>query len=171
MYLIEKCTECKSTFTTEDLAGNYVYELVNGLSAPINRTAGWCYHCDTLRPIEDLDPTANDRRIAELSINVKKPVGFFKSLSGKHNEQSRKDVDELRALELLKQALLSRETDPKCLECGSSDVEPVNRDAGGCYRPSCGGQLVENDEPIFAYMEYPLQIYSLNGDLLRSEDL
>ena len=170
MYLTEKCTKCDSTFTTEDLAGNFVYELVNGLTAPINTTSGWCYHCDTLRPIEDLDPNAQDKRLSELSLQINQPVGFLKSFSEKHKAQNREHLQELRALELLKQALLSREIDPKCLYCGSVDIKVIERARQSCYRPGCSGRLVQDDDPIFAYMEYPLQVYNLNGDLIRSED-
>ena len=171
MYLISKCRKCDSTFTTDDLAGCFVYELVNRFTAPINTAAVWCHHCDTLRPAEDLDPSAHDSRISELSASLSQPVGFLKSLSEKHKTQTRKDLEELRALEMLKQALLSREIDPKCLYCGSVDIEAAASSPEKCYRPGCNGFLVQDEDPIFAYVEFPLQVYNLNGDFIRSEDI
>ena len=169
MYLIEKCTDCGSTFTSDDLAGRFVYELVNGHTIPVNTAAGWCQHCETLTPVEDLDPYAQDQRMSELASELGQPVGFLKSLSEKHKNQTRKNLAELRSLELLKQALLSREIDPKCLHCGSVDIQPVKHRAEKCYRPHCGGRLIPGDDPVFASVEYALQVYNLNGDLIRSE--
>src|SRR4051812_21676331 len=113
-----KCKQCSKKFSADVLAGRYVYELSDGSHLPIERKFGWCHSCNTLVPVEDLNPANLAREIAESTDELKQHTGVLAGFSAHHKGHAERLKKILTRLHQQKSFIDQRESPEHCLACG-----------------------------------------------------
>ena len=163
------CSLCGTTFAPDDLYGNRVYE-IGQTRLHVDSLAGWCYECNAHRSIESLRTEPLEEKLREMEGERSAKPGFFESISSEYKKK-RVDLEyQLQALQKLLSHFKIRKTGPRCLSCGSLNVEPCTNKGNTCYRPGCAGHLVEDShEPLWISYADDTMLYDMDGNLLRAE--
>lgn len=188
------CTTCG--FRTSDVGswGLKEYVLSNGVRLTVNWTLGWCHDCKNARAIELLDLDAAEEVLrqtqAELAGSTFHPDKLWCQLLklvpslwrfNLEHWQSTKDAydDALDLVELIR----NRQTERKCLSCGSTHVDArlvTNPEAtlenGGFARtgfihPECGGDMYMTQEGLRLAIKPVARRYTTEGDFTEDEAL
>lgn len=165
-----KCNSCGESYSTDVLAGRFVYEFQDGVQVPIERTFGWCGDCGSLEAMENLDPTEVATKIDELNEKGKGHSGLLKSLSAEHRQAIEIIQNKVARLERLRSYLEKRTEPPKCLNCGSDFISEMRGQLDAWQHPKCGGTFTPETGKIFYSDVYPLRIYDEAGMLVKQID-
>jgi hypothetical protein len=113
---------------------NYDYHMPDGNHVYVIVGRGWCHSCEQIVETEylpALDQIEKELRyIAGYSKEAVTPASIAASIKVRREWENRK------ALALI------RKSPPRCLECGSTNIEVQTSDANGLLlHPRCGGHL------------------------------
>jgi len=170
---IISCQKCDEQWDSTKLWGEFKYVLDTGQEIYLDRTFGWCYHCNTFQPVEVLPKLQEiEEEIKELKNKADElnSRGFFESLFDNRSKERVSFLEEQIAdAEAHIEWRKNRSSEPKCLKCSNADFEIVD------YRlqesterklefthPGCGGGLVTRKSEIRLNMR--LNTYLFNGD-------
>lgn len=162
-----KCCRCNRSYTSDDLAGRFEYQVSDGSQFPLQQTGGWCYDCDDHVPIEDLRTEELLQEISAVRESFSKKTGLFTSISSSHKHEMELLTDQLSRLEGHLRLIERRKTPAKCLMCGSGEISPTSEVGMVCYDPECGGTLEAQDEPIYRSLVFDRRIYDKDGLLIE----
>lgn len=131
-----------------------IYELPGGEKFKTGRKFCWCNTCGGIRDSEpNFSPyLKNDRYIADLKKATEKlrarAYNVIDRLLGGSSVSN--DDSELHDLMLGRKIARARSSGPRCLYCGETDIQALNK-----YIHTCGGHLVQeapsDDAPRFNY--------------------
>lgn len=154
------CSNCDYVDVLVHRPVTLIYQLPNGQEFRTGRRLCWCNTCGGIRNVEPdfLEYFDVDQRIAELKNSTStiksKTHGLINKLLGGPDQSS--DEAELQQLDLGRKIARARESGPRCLDCGESDVEDL-----ADYTHTCGGRLIptpnEDDGARISYV--PETIY------------
>lgn len=143
------------------------YHLPSGETVDRHRVISWCIQCEGFRDVEpDLDANSLQYGIDELLVRKRSLGGFVKNAlrqatGGKPDGEGEKLIALTRLLQMAK----LRRSRPRCLNCGSEDVQDIEFDAEGTstnYIHHCGGRLfrvpTDPDAPRFAYAHETIEL-------------
>ena len=163
------CSVCASTFTSDDLYGNHMYE-IGHTRIRVDSLSGWCHACDAHRSIESLNVDPIEERLRAIEGEISAKPGFLQSMSSAYKKKQSELQYQRHDLQKLLFHLKMRNAAPRCLSCGSLDVEPCNNKGKACYRPGCAGTLVDDPrEPIWISYADDTQLHDIDGNLVRVE--
>lgn len=132
------CGKCEFESSDSVTWGSFSYILPNGKEMGAGRALGWCYTCKTFAPIESFPLLADiNKKIEELEKDVNS-YSFLKKLFNKDKiEWLHKELDEQLAERLF---LEERKDPPKCLKCGSFEIESVKIESDS--------RIITEDDPL-----------------------
>lgn len=147
----------------------YIYE-ASGKEYPVPVAHGWCHSCGFLSNIEEfigiMDRTIKVAGMIDLIEDqktlIEKEINKFSLFSNKSkitrlNLQLTKYQEEMEieySLLELSELLENRNSSPRCLVCGSTDIEPalwpleesvIRGNNLGIFHPDCGGLIIVED--------------------------
>jgi predicted nucleic acid-binding Zn ribbon protein len=128
-----RCDRCGQEYVVRQI--QRYYELEDG-SLLVRRLPAWCHAEKTMVEAEAIDDVeALERIVAMVEAEVEKSGGDHQT-----------EFDNATTLDESRRRLRWRRTrrsPPRCLECGSTNVEsvPESSDQGELRHPSCGGVL------------------------------
>ena len=167
---LASCSSCGSTFSSDDLYGNYMYE-IGQTRIRIETSSGWCHACDAHLSIESLNVEPIEQRLRALEGEISTKPGLLQSMSSAYKNKQSDLQRESRDLQKLLFHLKMRNDGPRCLSCGGLNVEACSNKGQSCYRPGCTGTLVEDPrEPIWISYAEDIRLYDMDGKLLRVEE-
>ena len=171
-----RCEACDFASSSMRIWGQYLYKTSPHSVIYVNRTAGWCYSCQNISPIEDFTDYENVKQ--ELQEYIEKRIAHEKTMMYRLFSYKSKDhlyindrivqlTDRLRLYE-------NRVSPPKCLECGSTDVVPVklpyysdsDKHPLNFIHPNCGGTLYIQNTMIRFTMRFTKRFYDVEGNRL-----
>lgn len=130
-YSVLSCPSCNYQATTMCLWGRFVYRGDSGAEADIKRTLGWCHGCGAVAAIEELPDAGGvkaEQAAAQRRVDALRPGSRFhwlrKLFRDPERAQGLEARAELRRTNLL-DSVLENGRGPKCLECGSDNIEPI----------------------------------------------
>lgn len=151
-------TNCKVLCTDCDFSGamihkpvTLIYQLPDGTTLSMGRYFGWCDICDSvvnMEPSFDADQISHE--VVELDNRTKTANYRFKQLINRALGGQATEVDDLPSLRQMLKVALARKSKPRCLQCGSEDVNPLDN-----ALHKCGGKLyiasADKDAPRLSY--------------------
>lgn len=178
-----KCDKCDYTSSMSVTLGIYSY-VDNGKEYNISRSLGWCYNCKKFVPIEDIgiDITIVPK-IKEMQEKIKfvDEAGFWIKMGSKYKKLKR-DYNfynrEIKNLKWRLSFLKNINRGPKCLVCGSENIESVDvkeldyhnpgpdKKLIDFKHPGCGGELWLIRNPIRWNLKFIPQLYDVEGNRL-----
>lgn len=184
-FRIIRCDKCDFEAYSSCIWGEYSYVSPDGSRLNVNRTYGWCYSCQDIRPVEDLsdeekvkNDTATDiQSIAD--IRRTNLLGKLLQLLGKDRWQIsnlKKDINNnKRRLAFLHE----RKSAPKCLTCSSTEIKKISiptpqgdnvETIEDLQHPNCGGNLLVQNSQWWINVGLRTKEYDLDGRLLEVDD-
>lgn len=145
------CSKCDSMWSSIQTWGRFTYHLQDGSEINVERDLGWCYDCDSFKTVEELPKLeAISSKLESLKTEL---LGYITDEAGNGlAEDKQRKIhrleDKFMKTKLVYNWRESRESPPKCLTCGSTDIE--NIDTGveiddkrtlNFIHPKCGGEL------------------------------
>lgn len=172
---IMTCSRCGFRTGSSRLWGIFQYIMADDIYLDVPRTAGWCYSCNNISPIENFP----DRLKTEEEIgSLKKELSQISTFKLKFFKSARKKAEYFNEMikekELLLKLMKHHTSPPRCLECGSTEVKIVvfpSVDEGttaelNFRHPNCGGKFVVSKSEILFSMLFKPRIYNINGELI-----
>ena len=171
-----RCEACDFASSSMRIWGQYVYKTSPHSVIYVNRTAGWCYSCQNIAPIEDFTDYEDMKQ--ELQVYIEKRNKHEKtirySLFSYVSKEHRRIRDHIWQLSDRLIFCDERVSPPKCLECGSTDVVPVklpyysdnDKHPLDFTHPNCGGKLYIKNTLIRFTMRFSERFYDAEGNRL-----
>lgn len=180
-FKIIKCDTCDYEAHSSCIWGNFDYVDPDGTQFDVNRTYGWCYSCQDIRPIEDLSDeeqledgiNTNFQKIAD--IKSSDLLGRFLQLLGKNGWQISNLKEDIKNNQRRLEFLHERKSPPKCLTCSSTDIKRLNlpntqgsniEKITEFKHPNCGGHLLVKNSEWMVNVALSTKEYDLNGHFL-----
>lgn len=176
-----KCDKCKYTSSMSVVHGIFNY-VDNGKEYNVDRSFGWCYDCKEFVAIEYLgiDKTI-DSKIKEMQEKIKfvDDAGFWLRMKSEYKKLKRDYefyLNQIQELEWKLSFQKNNKRKPKCLVCGSENVESVNVGELDYYNPGpdkklidfkhpkCGGELWVVRNPIRWNVRFEPRLYDIEGN-------
>lgn len=156
------CSSCKRVAPGLIFSPQRMYQFDDGTKIPLNGCDGWCYECDQIRRVEDLsltNPLASLRRVSASLRSASARRQFFSTridcVSFHELDEGNSTVRERNANDFNKMGALvdvawrqidylsGRSVSPRCLDCGSHNIEKlilvVDGKKRGWKHPGCDG--------------------------------
>lgn len=179
------CDSCDFRAGTAVSWGRFIYRLQGGEEVSLNRTLGWCYSCASIEPIEvlsDKDKLEAGAHRLTTELDSFGKVTFFERIRGglrKREDAIKRLTERLSEENKRLRFLAQRKSPPKCLACGSEEVEEMphaNPEEGGepinlhFIHPHCGGTLWIEKTGIRYMFRFTPKYYDSNGLRLPEGD-
>lgn len=179
-----KCDKCNFRSSSNRLWGRYVYELPDGEWLTIPRSAGWCYDCQNIQPVETLSieelkikDHGNNNLQKERSIKEYGTIKSILSLFGFYRSPMKKELkDVVPDVDILRRKFSSLRQDPaKCLICGQVNVTVIKliseREGPlALSHPNCGGKLYVRESNTSFHCKFASRVYDIQGNYIRTEN-
>ena len=133
------CDRCSMRWSETSTWGSFYYLINRTEKVRMDRTWGWCDHCNSFEPIEVLPDPERIRSAIER-----------KKKNGNDNDTGYYSLLSIEELESLLDWRLNRISPPRCLKCAKFDVRYLDLSLGDSSarviddfpHPGCGGRLV-----------------------------
>lgn len=178
-----KCDKCDYTSSMSVTHGIYRY-VVNDTEYNINRSLGWCYDCKQFVAMEyrGIHKTI-ETQIKEAQEKIKsfETAGFWARMKSEYKILKRDYNYYLRKIQELEWRISFQKNNkrqPKCLVCGSINVESINAGELDYYNPGpdkkqmdfkhpeCGGEFWLIRNPVMWNVRYEPLLYDVDGNKL-----
>jgi hypothetical protein len=179
-----KCNKCNFHSASSRVWGRYVYELPEDVWLTIPRSAGWCYKCQNIQPIETLAINgSNFENIANDNIERKKDFSIYNAIKSffSFQKKSKSPNTELALRDIIsvRNKFLSQRHDPaKCLICGETNIEIVKLPVPmkgekipiDLSHQNCGGMLYAEGSDTSFHCSFASRVYDIQGNYMRTEN-
>ena len=179
-----RCDKCAKHWGSYLLWGGFNYRAGHSRTIRIERDLGWCRSCAEFRAVEvlpsrlrleaELEAQQNELRDAERKASARVFSKLFRSVAARDERiiaANRARVDAAAAGLEWRDA---RRSAPKCLECGSSDIDHVGAIGSApephqiaLKHPGCGGNLVVTTPEVRINIRTEDRLYDAEGRLLE----
>ena len=165
-----RCNQCD--FRQETIPGTYrKYELADGVRINVYSRIGYCRACEEVAESENLP------EVEKIEARIEGIRRGKEDEDIRYIERTRDEWAEYH--ERVLRWRLKRTGPPKCLQCGSVELEPINepwnwgaKTTSEVACPACTrGVLTAQADGIVSVRFEQVSIYSPEGDFLRKEDL
>jgi hypothetical protein len=143
-YECDRCNACGSYSSSIDY-----YRLEDGTEFPRSDQSAWCFACHSLRSAERLWEADHLREIIRQLEEGELSAGAGDTRSDQGDEETSRQLHQLQWFRHAYQWRLTRQSPPRCLECGSTDLRPlapgVEDRLNSFEHPGCGGTFRLNN--------------------------
>ena len=182
-FSIIQCDCCSKRWVTHDFWGIHTYRLPDGRDADVDRAFAWCNTCNDLMWMERLPrPEEVQGKLDEAARELEEYeppkerllFGFIKQRVDPGSDFTEIYQKTLRNAEALRDWHTIRKSSPKCLTCGSTDVQEVNlwgdQEKEVIRHSNCSGAFRVEQSEIRISKLLKHRFYDVEGNFLWEED-
>lgn len=170
------CSKCDFKSTTSSIYGSFKYLLPNNQIISADRTAGWCYSCNNIMPVECLpDASKLNTEMDRIKGELRDLTKFF-SISRLLPSKKRK-IDSLKSnlydIENNLYFLTIRKGPPVCLICGSKEIVhlDLSSNKNETEHPICGGKLSTKQSDFRVHYFLLSRLFDVEGNKIQESNL
>lgn len=178
-----RCNSCSKNWVTHDFWGRHSYRLSDGRDASAHRALAWCNACNDFVWMERLpEPEEVQEKLTEAVRDLEEALapkeyllfGFIKRRKKPNLEFIKIYQNSLRKAEALRDWRGLRRSSPKCLTCGSTEVQEANlwgdQEKEALRHPNCGGELRVEESEVRISKLLKHRFYDVEGNFLWEEE-
>lgn len=171
------CDQCRYRGLLDDVLRSY--EFTEQVTLTIQRVAAWCPRCQGVAWSEMIPPLADiNLRISEFERRDQTALDAVLPFVSRHSSLA--DLVASRLDDLRRRAawVRGRQSPPRCLECGSTEIIPMTsgQTCSGNPKwtlsphPNCGGTLTVLTEPILVLSRLWIR-YTPEGNIIAKYEM
>lgn len=182
-FSIITCDSCSRNWVTHVFWGRRSYRLPDGRDADVGRALAWCNACNGFVMMEQFPkPGEVQEQLMAAASDLEEqqiPKEYFLFRFIKWQVRPKPENLELyqrrlRKAEALRDWCRTRKSLPKCLTCGSTDVQETNlwgdQQKETIRHPNCGGEFQVEESEIRISKRLKHRFYDVEGNFLWEEN-